>query len=712
MNLVKVIVPLFLPKALDYIYNGENPEVGEFVKVHVGKAWVTGVIHAIKTETDYEGKLKRANPTEYCLSLETLKFFDWVNRYNIAFPGESLRACLISNNLPDDKSFKTVLKIENSTADRITKQRQKVLDELGKKDAQYSKSELAKRLEISTSVIKTMIEKSFLSENEIKIQDSIDYKSPAKHVELNQMQQDALDVTSAAIQSKVFNPILLDGVTGSGKTEVFFKAIDEILQEEGTQCLVLVPEISLTPQLLVRFEEHFGFKPSCYHSGMTKSQKSRTWHNVLNGSSRVVIGARSALFLPFKNLKFIVVDEEHDSSFKQEDNFKYNARDMAIVRAKIGGFSVMLSSATPSLQTWFNAQTQKFKQIVLPSRFGEAQMPDIELIDMKKEKISSDRFISNTLQNKLQKNIEDGNQSLIFLNRRGNAPLLICRTCGHRHTCANCDVYMVVHGQKLVCHHCGLTESYPEQCPTCENEKLFAFGVGTRKLFTELQGLFPKARIAIADTDIIKTNNQMGELISKVENHEVDILIGTQMIAKGLNFKELTLVGVVDADMGLNNSDLRAAEQTYQLISQVAGRAGRYDKKGEVCLQTYIPDHEIFGYLKELDRDGFFNLELKSRKFGKYPPYGKLAAILIKSKDKNKAQNAAMTLVRNFPDLEGVELLGPAPMTIFRVNDVWRFRILIKSKANIHKHIKAWLATTAIAKGVRIDIDIDPQTLY
>ena len=335
------------------------------------------------------------------------------------------------------------------------------------------------------------------------------------------------------------------------------------------------------------------------------------------------------------------------------------------------------------------------------------------MIDMKEQSTESDKYISPALREKLSENLDKNNQSLIFLNRRGNAPLLICRTCGHRHTCPSCDVYMVVHGNKMVCHHCGFKEPYPETCPSCDNDTLFAFGVGTRKIFQELQEYFPNAKIGLADTDNIKTNNQMAELITQVENHEIDILIGTQMIAKGLNFKDLTLVGIVDADMGLNNSDLRAGEQTFQLISQVAGRAGRYDKKGTVYLQSYMPEHEIFSHLKTLDRDGYFNLELKSRKFGNLPPFSKLAAILIKSKNQQSAQRAAMNLVQAFPaHNESIQVLGPAPATIFKVRDVYRFRILVKSNINLHKELKHWIASTPVSNDVRIDIDIDPQTLY
>jgi primosomal protein N' (replication factor Y) len=712
LKFVKVITPLYLPKALDYQYTDGQPKVGEFVKVNVGKAFVDGVIAEVKDSTDYSGKMKTAKSTGFYLSEETLKFFDWVNKYNIAFPGESLRACLMANKVPEDKSYKTALFIDNAEADKITKQREKVLTFLKQETDFYSKSELSNRLEISSSVIKTMIEKGFLLEKEVKLTDESIYTSKMNDVKLTDQQQNALNTISACIDTNTFQPILLDGVTGSGKTEVFFKAMDKILSEDKGQILVLVPEISLTPQLLERFEKHFGFKPYGYHSNMTATAKSKTWHKVLSGEAKVIIGARSALFLPFKNLKFIVIDEEHDSSFKQEDNFKYNGRDMAIVRAKLGNFTIVLASATPSMQTWYNAQTQRFKTVVMPSRFGAASMPDVEMIDMKNENCEADHYISPSLKHKLAENIDAGNQSLIFLNRRGNAPLLICRTCGHRHTCPSCDVYMVVHGNKMVCHHCGFKEPYPETCPSCDNDNLFAFGVGTRKLFQELQEYFPKARIGLADTDNIKTNNQMAELIKQVENKEIDILVGTQMIAKGLNFPDLTIVGVVDADMGLNNSDLRAGEQTFQLISQVAGRAGRYDKKGTVYLQSYMPDHEIFDHLKTLDRDGYFNLELKSRKFGNMPPFSKLAAILIKSKNQSSAQRAGMNLIQNFTKTDDVEVLGPAPATIFKVRDIYRYRILVKSNTNMHRQLKQWIATTSIPSDVRIDIDIDPLTLY
>lgn len=712
---VQVIVPLHLPKVLDYLWAGEEPpEPGTFVQVEVGRKHYHGlVVGTENTTTSY--KLKTATPLAHApqLSSQTLEFYQWAARYNFAYPGEGLRAALIAGEVPPIPTPAQVLVRTPKPADeKLSPQRAAVLALFDAAPHWPDMATLARGAEVSSGVVKGLMEKGYITTQTLTAEVQ---PAPAAtgDVALSPAQAEATARLCHGIDQARFQPYLLDGVTGSGKTEVYFACIDHMLKNHpGRQILVLVPEISLTPQWLVRFEQRLGFTPVVWHSAISAAARARGWHEVANGKAQVVIGARSALFLPFKNLGLVVVDEEHDPSYKQEDGFRYNGRDMAIVRAHLAGCPVVLASATPSLESWHHAHSGRYVHLVLPQRHGGAVLPRITAVDLKKHPPGGDRFLAPPLVEALAARLEKGEQSILFLNRRGFAPLLICRGCGFRLSCPSCSTTLVVHGSKLTCHHCGFTEQVPESCPQCGAEKLHPFGPGTRRVAAEVKAHFPHARIAIADRDNLTTPAAMGALFDGFEKGAYDILVGTQMVAKGHNFPNLTLVGVVDGDMGLAQGDLRAAERTFQLLTQVAGRAGRAQKAGEVLLQTHQPDHPLFAALYAYDRDAFYNLELAARRSGRYPPFGRLTALIVSGMAEPDVMHAARSLAQSLPAGADGMLWGPAPAPLARVRERFRYRLLLQTPKPPQSLLQSWLAATPLPGSVRVDVDVDPQSFY
>ncbi|MDD3668909.1 MAG: primosomal protein N' [Alphaproteobacteria bacterium] len=513
-----------------------------------------------------------------------------------------------------------------------------------------------------------------------------------------------------------FGVALLDGVTGSGKTEVYFEAIAQRLVDGG-QVLVLLPEIALTTAWLDRFETRFGVKPAVWHSALTPKQRRDTWLAVAQGRTSVVVGARSALFLPFRDLKLIVVDEEHDTSFKQEEGVLYHARDMAIVRAKIAGCPIVLASATPSLETYCNAAAGKYRHITLPDRFADARMPDILIADMRCRDKGAVRFISPLLCQKLTEHLARGEQALLFLNRRGYAPLVLCRACGHRFQCPHCSAWLVEHksGGRLQCHHCGHAIPKPAECPAChEADSLVSCGPGVERIHEEIAALFPAARAEIVTSEHIDNPAQFADLLGRMQTGLIDILIGTQMLAKGYHFANLTLVGVIDADMGLGGGDLRAGERTFQLLHQVMGRAGRAAKQGTAVLQSFNPDNMIIGALKNNDRTAFLAAETQARQMLEMPPFGRLAAIIVSGKNQAPAWEAARKIAGAAPKDADIAVLGPvaAPMALLR--NKYRFRILVKTgrDCKLQKMLAGWLSRVRCPAGVDVRLDIDPYSFY
>ncbi|MBI1274748.1 primosomal protein N' [bacterium] len=531
--------------------------------------------------------------------------------------------------------------------------------------------------------------------------------------ELSADQREAVGELEKAVATGKFGVHLLDGVTGSGKTEVYFRAI-ETAMAAGKQVLVLLPEIGLSTQWMARWEMRFGFAPVVWHSDVGMAVKKQAWRGVASGEVKLVVGARSAMFLPFKRLGLVVVDEEHDGSFKQEEGVIYHARDMAIARAKEEGCPIVLASATPSLETLSHAESGKYQLLPLPERHGGATLPDVMLIDNRKTPAPRGDWLSPPLREAITQRLAKGEQSLLFLNRRGYAPLVLCRGCGHRLECPHCSAWLVMHAGKyphIQCHHCGHKAPVPKTCPECQAEDKFAAcGPGVERLEEEVARLWPMARMAAMTSDHIEHPEQAAKLIGELEEGKVDILIGTQMAAKGFHFPNLTLVGVVDGDMSLSGADPRAAERSFQLMHQVGGRAGREAKKGLVMIQTHQPEHPLFQALKAHDRDGFYQQEAAMRKDAGIPPYGRLAAVIIAGPDEAKLVKLTREMAAKARFAAPVRLLGPAPAPIYRLRGQYRMRFLLQGPANakLQPALAQWLHGCAVPSSVQVKVDIDP----
>lgn len=531
------------------------------------------------------------------------------------------------------------------------------------------------------------------------------YKPPQFTAALPVLTADQQKAAAALLDG---GPVVLDGVTGSGKTEVYFHAIAETLAA-GKQVLVLLPEIALTHQWLERFEKNFGAQPALWHSKQTPASRAKIWQAAARGEAKLVVGARSALFLPYSNLGLIVVDEEHDPSYKQEDGVLYHARDMAVARARFEKIAVILVSATPSLETMINIEEGKYRAVHLHERFGAAGMPEVKLVDMVENPPERGDFLSPRVRTAMAEALARGEQALLFLNRRGYAPLLLCRACGHRFECADCSAWMVVHGKnaRIECHHCGHRDPMPKECPSCkaDAEKLVPCGPGVERIAEEAKAAFPDQRLAVLSSD----ESIAAETWQQIERGEIDILVGTQMVAKGHHFPRLTFVGVVDADVGLQGADLRAGERTYQLLHQLGGRAGREEKAGTVLVQTYNPKHPIMQALVAHDRDRVMNLERDMRREGGWPPYGQLAAILLDGVNENDVRGAGQKLARSAPQDPRIRVLGPAPAPLSKLRGQYRYRLLVKVQPGLHlqRTLKAWLGDAKF-KGVRVKIDVNP----
>jgi primosomal protein N' (replication factor Y) len=538
-----------------------------------------------------------------------------------------------------------------------------------------------------------------------------DFTSP----DLTAAQREAAGVLRATVQKGGYSASLIDGVTGSGKTLVYFEAIAECVRQ-SRQALILMPEIALTGQFLDRFAKRFGVKPAEWHSELSPRLRARTWAAVAAGEISVVVGARSALFLPYPRLGLVVVDEEHDPAYKQEDGVHYHARDMAVVRASVAGFPIVLASATPSVESEVNARRGRYARLHLPERFSGQDLPTIEAIDLRREGPPRGRFIAPRLAEAVQTAMQRREQALLFLNRRGYAPLTLCRRCGFRLACQNCDAWLVDHRfrGRLVCHHCGFSTPPPSQCKSCgATESFVACGPGVERLAEEAAMLFPDRRILVLSSDVVAGIERMRQELAEVEQGLVDIVIGTQLVAKGHHFPNLNLVGIVDADLGLANGDPRAAERTFQLLHQVIGRAGRDHGRGIGYLQTYQPEHPVMKALLAGNREAFYRSEIELREKTQYPPFGRLASILISGPDKPSTESYARHLAQAAPQAADVRVLGPAEAPLALVRGRFRFRLLVKSARSfdLSAHLRGWLAAAAKPKGkIKLEVDIDPQS--
>ena len=718
------VVDILVPVALDHTYSYRVPDgmeiaPGDVVAVPLGSREVTGVVWAENPTPNprLDNRLKEiaARIEVPPLREELRNFVNWTSEYTLGARGMVLRMCLrMGENLGEER-LRIGVRLIGPPPKRMTPARSRVLAVLADGLLRHKK-EAAEEAGVSPGVIDGLVDDGTLEALPLPAEPIArppdpDFCQP----ELSDAQRAAGDALREAVAASGFSATLLDGVTGSGKTEVYFEGVAENIRR-GKQSLILMPEIALTGQFLDRFAQRFGVRPAEWHSEVAPRKRAKTWAGVAAGSISVVAGARSALFLPYKDLGFIVVDEEHDGAYKQGDGVHYHARDMAVVRGSLNKIPVVLSSATPSVETEVNARRGRYKRLALPERFGGQHLPSISAIDLTKEGPPRGRFIAPRLATAVQQALERKEQALLFLNRRGYAPLTLCRACGYRFACPNCDAWLVEHRfrQRLVCHHCGYSVHSPKMCPNCEaTESFVACGPGVERLEEEVHALFPDARVLILSSDLMVSIEHMRGELKEIAEGRVDIIVGTQLVAKGHNFPKLNLVGIVDADLGLANGDPRAAERTFQLLNQVSGRAGREEGRGLGFLQTHQPNHPVMRALISQDRDAFYSAEIEARERQGYPPFGRLAALVISGGDRHSTESFAKQLAAAAPFMTEVKVLGPAEAPLSVVRGRHRFRLLVKSSRafDLSRYLREWLAAAPKPKGkLALEVDIDPQS--
>jgi primosomal protein N' (replication factor Y) len=718
-KIVDVLVPIALDQAYSYrVPDGLTLEAGDVVAVPLGAREYTGVVWGEgNPRPGLHNKLKdvAAKLEVPPLRPELRRFIDWVAGYTLGARGMVLRMALRMGEHLGPAREKVGVRLKGPAPQRMTKARARVLALLS--DGMLrGKSEAAQDAGVSPGVIDGLIDEGTLETFVLPPQPVArppdpDFLQPG----LTDAQATAAATLRGMVMRGGFAAALVDGVTGSGKTEVYFEAVAENIRR-GRQTLILMPEIALTTQFLDRFSARFGVRPAEWHSQLGARLRARSWAAVAAGEVSVIVGARSALFLPYADLGLIVVDEEHDQAYKQEDGIHYHARDMAVVRAHEAGIPVILSSATPSVETEVNARRGRYTRLHLPERFGGQHMPQIEAIDLRSEGPPRGRFIAPRLAEAVKIALERGEQALLFLNRRGYAPLTLCRACGHRLDCPNCDAWLVDHRfkRRLVCHHCGFSKPLPATCPKCEATDSFVpIGPGVERLQEEAAALFAQARTIILSSDLVESVERLRQELDEVADGRFDIIIGTQLVAKGHHFPKLNLVGIVDADLGLANGDPRAAERSFQLLHQVVGRAGREAGQGVGYLQTHQPEHPVMRALIAADRDAFYDTEIASREKTGYPPFGRLAAIVVSGGDRHETESFARKIAASAPLDEAVRVLGPAEAPLAVVRGRHRQRLLIKApKAfDLSGYMRGWLSHAPKTRGtLKIEVDIDPQS--
>ena len=726
--MAKRVVDVLVPVALDRAYSYRVPDglalaPGDIVSVPLGAREATGVVWTENPKPDIrlDNRLKDIDQKlEFPpLKPELRTFVDWVANYTVNSRGMVLRMCLRMGEHLGEERERVGVRLAGAPPQRMTPARQRVLALLA--DGMLrGKSEAAREAGVSAGVIDGLIDEGTLQTvvlppEPVAEQPDPDFAQP----EFSAAQCAAADALKATVAKGGYTVTLLDGVTGSGKTEVYFEAIADTIRS-GRQSLILMPEIALTAQFLDRFAARFGTRPAEWHSELTPRRRARSWAAVAKGEAAVVVGARSALFLPYADLGLIVVDEEHDPAYKQEDGVHYHARDMAVVRGHIAKIPIVLSSATPSVESEANARRGRYQRLALPERFGGQRLPSVEAIDLRAASPPRGRFISPVLAGEVKTALERREQALLFLNRRGYAPLTLCRTCGFRFSCPNCAAWLVDHRfrKQLVCHHCGFAMPHPANCPKCSAQDSFvACGPGVERLEEEVRELFPEARVLVLSSDLVATVERMREEFAEIAAGRFDVIIGTQLVAKGHNFPMLNLVGVVDGDLGLSNGDPRAAERTFQLLHQVVGRAGRDAGIGRGFLQTHQPDHPVMRALMAQDREAFYDAEIELREKTHYPPFGRLASIVVSGADKHETMAYARELARAAPINEnakdGVRLLGPAEAPLALIRGRHRMRLLLKAARNydLSAYLRRLLAKAPKRRGtIKLDIDVDPQS--
>ncbi len=711
----QILFPVNVETPFDYLVpHGMSVSVGDFVYAPIGKQMKLGVVWGL---ADYQGgrelkEIAQVKPTRP-LSAVMVEFVNWTAKYNCASLGMVLRMIIRSHKALDPSQMVTQYKPSGTLPVKMTPARQSILDRGGPFPARAS--EIAERAGVSAGVVK-----GFASAGGLVIEEGpVDppFGTPCTDmtgIDLTDAQIRAADGLASQVRKRAFNVSLLDGVTGSGKTEVYFEAVSEAMKDGG-QALVLVPEIALTQAGMARFKARFGVEPAPWHSALGDAARRRTWREVAQGRAQLVVGARSALYLPFTDLRVVIVDEEHDTSYKQEEGVIYNARDMAVVRGMLGKHAVVLASATPSLESLVNARNGRYAHFVLPERPGAITLPHIALVDLKEDKPEKGDYLSAPLIAATANVLERGEQAMLYLNRRGFAPMIICNMCGEKLRSPDTDSWLVEHRRtgRAMCHLTGFSMPMPRSCPACKNDDcLVSVGPGVERVAEEAQRHFPEAHIEIFSSDTAGSAEEIRARMARMTSGEIDILIGTQMVVKGHNFPRLTFVGVVDGDLGLAGGDPRAGERTFQTLVQVAGRAGRADKPGHALIQTHQPDHEALIALAAGDRERFISAELAMREMLGLPPYGKLAAVIFSGLDLKLTEQTAKSFVMKAPRAEGIEILGPSEPPIGRLRGQFRRRILVQAEQNVNlsAYMQAWRRNVKTPPKIKIQIDIDPQS--
>ena len=705
-----------LPEAFDYAEpEGMGLELGDQVAAPLGPRLLRGVVVGLREAAGGNRPLKPLEGIleESRLPPGTVEFIQWAARYSVDWPGQPLASALRGARAPKARPVR-ITELTGATPARPTPARMKVLEAAA---VAMSPPDLARAAGVGAGVVKGLIDEGVLAVRLVEAVASFDDPDPARPgATLNPSQAAAAGDLKSMLAEGGFNVALLDGITGSGKTEVYLEAAAAALAADpAAQVLILLPEIALTQAVIGRVAERFGAVPGEWHSDVAPPARRKVWEAVAGGRCRIVVGARSALFLPFPDLKLIVVDEEHDASFKQEEGFIYHARDLAVARGKIEDAAVILASATPSLESLRNAEQGRYRWLRLSSRHGDARLPDIALVDLRETPPDPGRWLSPTLVKAMGETFARGEQTLLFLNRRGYAPLVLCKACGERMTAPDTDSWLVEHrySGRLVCHLTGFSMPKPKACPHCgAHDALVSIGPGVERVEEEAKGLFPQARVAVFSSDTIFDAREARRMIEAMADGQIDILVATQAAAKGHNFPNLTLVGVVDADLGLRGGDLRAAERTYQLLAQATGRAGRRDRPGRALLQTWAPEHAVMQALAAQDRDAFVAAEMAERELAGLPPFGRLAAVVVSGPDPVQLEDFVQAMARAAPNSPGVAVYGPAdaPLSLVRGRRRKRFLVRAERTVDLSAYMATWRARVNPPAAIRVAIDIDPYS--
>ena len=722
-----VLLPRPLAGAYDYKLETALPR-GSLVMAPLGSSEMLGVVWGEAEGAVGDNRLKIAQALDGGAALpgKLCDFIDWVAAYTLSPPGAILAMALRSRGAFEPEARRTAYVKGEAVPPRLSEARKRALEIAGDGLAR-SVTGLAEDANVTPAVVRGLIQASALVATTLPEFSAFTPPDPDfAVVDLSGDQARAASALRDAVAAQSFSAHLLDGVTGSGKTEVYFEAVAEALRQ-GRQALILLPEIALTAQFLERFTARFGVRPAEWHSDLSQKERRRVYRAVLRGEARVVVGARSALFLPFSELGLIVVDEEHEQAFKQQEGALYHARDMAVVRARIEGAAAVLASATPSLESFVNATSGRYAHHILTRRHGIAELPSVKLIDLRQERDPVDsaikaQWLSPPLRRAIEEALAAGEQAMLFLNRRGYAPLTLCEACGHKLTCPSCATWLVEHKyrRRLACHQCGYEIAAPSECPEChESGALIACGPGVERVAEEFASFFPNARYAIASSDTVQTQASNGPLevqgpLRAFAKREIDVLIGTQIVAKGHHFPHLTLVGVIDADLGGSDGDVRARERTFQLLHQVSGRAGRAERPGTVLLQTRNPDDAVMQALASGDRDGFYEQERMFREAAAAPPFGRLAAIIVSGYDGEAVRAMARELAKTAPPAKDVKVWGPTPAFYALLRGQTRERLLVQAArgVDVQAYMRAWLGRVKVPGAVRVAVDVDPVSFF